>query len=210
MATVVDALIVTLGLDTTDFQRGQKKNSEDLKKSKEDANATAKAIEASGKTAAQFFSRLRNEALLLFAAFTGANSLKQFVENLVSGDAGMSRLAKQLNMTTEDLTAWTSAIERTGGSATAAAGTFQSLEDNIQNLRLTGQSNLLPFFRAMGVAMLDAQGNARPLKDILLDLAKWAEGKDPAMVHQMFQSIGLDPGTINMLMKGRDAVAALT
>jgi hypothetical protein len=146
---------------------------------------------------------------MLFAAFTGANSIKQFVENVTSSDASMSRLAKQLNMSTADLTAWTNAIERTGGSATAAAGTFQSLEDNIQQFRMTGQSNLVPYFRAMGIAMLDAHGNARPLQDILLDISKWAEGKDPAMVSQRLRAMGFDDGTINLLMKGRDAVAGL-
>lgn len=209
MPTIVDSLIVTLGLDTTEFRRGQKQNSEDLKKSKEDANATAKAIEASGKQAAAFFGKLRNEALLLFATFTGANSLKQFAENITTSDASMSRLAHQLNMSTEELTAWASAAERTGGSAEATAGTFQGLEDQLQQLATTGKSSLTPFFTSMGIAMLDARGNARPLKDILLDIAHWAEGKDPAMVSQRLRSMGFDQGTINLLLKGKAAVEGL-
>jgi hypothetical protein len=209
LPTIIDSLIVTLGIDVTQFKRGQKQASEDLKRTEEDSNRYAKEIEAAGKTAANFFSRLRNEALLLFGAFTGANSVKQFIENITNSDAGMARLAKQLNMSTEDLTAWTSAIERTGGSASAAAGTFQHLEDDIQNFRATGQSQLLPYLKSMGIAMLDAHGNARPLQDILLDIAKWAEGRDPAMVSQRLRAMGFDQGTINMLMKGRDAVAGL-
>lgn len=36
-ATVIDALLVTLGLDTSDFRKGQKDVSDDLKKQREDA-----------------------------------------------------------------------------------------------------------------------------------------------------------------------------
>jgi hypothetical protein len=36
-ATVIDALLVTLGLDTSDFRKGQKEVSDDLKKQREDA-----------------------------------------------------------------------------------------------------------------------------------------------------------------------------
>lgn len=36
-ATVIDALLITLGLDTSDFRKGQKDVSDDLKKQREDA-----------------------------------------------------------------------------------------------------------------------------------------------------------------------------
>lgn len=209
MASVIDSLVVVLGLDNTQFRQGQRKTSEDLRKTKEDASNTAKAIEASGKQAAAFFTKLRNEALMLFAAFTGANGVKQFVENITAGDASLGRLAKTLDMSVEDLSAWTSAVQRTGGSADAAAGTFQSLEDNLQQLATTGQSSLLPYFNAMGISMLDAHHKARPLQDILLDIAKWAEGKDPAMVAQRLRAMGFDQGTINLLLKGKGAVTGL-
>jgi hypothetical protein len=209
LPTVIDSLVVTLGLDTSKFRQGQKQNAEDLKKSEENANSAAKAIEASGKTAAAFFTRLRNEALLLFAAFTGANSIKQFVENITTSDASMGRLAKQLDMSTDELTAWTNAADRTGGSAEATAATFQGLESHLQTLTTTGQDSLVPFFRTMGIAMVDAHGKARPLRDILLDLAKWSEGRDPAYVANMFRNIGLDSGTINTLMRGRQAIEGL-
>ncbi|MHB7214003.1 hypothetical protein ACYCMM_26795, partial [Klebsiella pneumoniae] len=39
-ATVIDALLITLGLDTSDFRKGQKDVSDDLKKQREDAKKT--------------------------------------------------------------------------------------------------------------------------------------------------------------------------
>jgi hypothetical protein len=196
LPTVIDSLVVMLGLDTTKFRQGQKQNQEDLKKSQENANTTAKAIEASGKTAAQFFSRLRNEALLLFAAFTGANGLKQFAENITTSDANMSRLSQQLDLSTEELTTWTNAAKLSGGSAETMAGTLQSLEGHLQTLVTTGNDSLVPAFRSMGVAMLDSHNRARPLRDILLDIAKWAEGKDPALVAERLRQMGFDQTTI--------------
>ncbi|MDP1057286.1 hypothetical protein Q6324_27375, partial [Klebsiella pneumoniae] len=53
-ATVIDALLVTLGLDTSDFRKGQKDVSDDLKKQREDAKKTAKEMAEQGKKAASF------------------------------------------------------------------------------------------------------------------------------------------------------------
>lgn len=48
-ATVIDALLITLGLDTSDFRKGQKDVSDDLKKQREDAKKTAKEMAEQGK-----------------------------------------------------------------------------------------------------------------------------------------------------------------
>lgn len=48
-ATVIDALLITLGLDTSDFRKGQKDVSDDLKKQREDAKKPPRKWRSRGK-----------------------------------------------------------------------------------------------------------------------------------------------------------------
>lgn len=48
-ATVIDALLITLGLDTSDFRKGQKDVSDDLKKQREDAKKLPRKWRSRGK-----------------------------------------------------------------------------------------------------------------------------------------------------------------
>jgi len=53
-ASVIDALVITLGLDTSSYDKGQKNVTEGMKKSRESAEATAKFMEQQGKKASSF------------------------------------------------------------------------------------------------------------------------------------------------------------
>ncbi len=209
MASIVDALVVTLGLDASRFTSGSKQASADLRKTKEDANAAAKQIEASGRQAAEFFKRLRNEAIALFATFTAGRGLAEFIRDITLSDAATGRLAHNLDMSTQQLSAWEKAAESVGGSAGATASSFDSLTQQFQQFALTGQSSVIQYFRALNVSISDAQGHLRPLGDILLDLADKFKGMDPARAQAFGRALGLDPGTITLLEQGRAAVAKL-
>jgi hypothetical protein len=83
-ATVIDALLVTLGLDTSDFRKGQKDVSDDLKKQRE-AKKTAKEMAEQGKKAASFFSSIKTELLALTGVTVTAGGLMSFVKSTTSG-----------------------------------------------------------------------------------------------------------------------------
>ena len=55
MATVIDSLIVTLGLDNKDFQQGMKDTEKGLSDTRKNTDRVGKQIAASGKDAAEFF-----------------------------------------------------------------------------------------------------------------------------------------------------------
>ena len=65
MATVIDALVVTLGLDSSGFKKGQKETQDGLSKTRKEAEQTAKDMEAYGKRASSFFGSIRTELLAL-------------------------------------------------------------------------------------------------------------------------------------------------
>ena len=114
-ATVVDALVVSLGLNAKDFLSGAKKVNVALKDTSAEATKRAKEMEESGKIAAQYFSKIRNEALALLGVFTAGMGIKNFVENTIVGAASLGRLSQNLGISTERLSAWQRVAEDAGG-----------------------------------------------------------------------------------------------
>lgn len=206
MPTIIDELIIKLGLDASGYKRGADQAKGDLRKTSEEAKKRAKEIEDAGKRASAFFTKLRNEALGLFAALAVGRGLTQFVQNTIGAEAAVGRLAKNIGMTTESLTAWQNAAKRFGGSAEATGASFQGLRQQFEQFALTGQSAVLPFFRALGIQVTDAQNKVRPLEDIFMDLSDRFSKMEPSRAQAWGASLGLDQGTINLLMQGPAAV----
>ncbi|HBX4567880.1 lytic transglycosylase domain-containing protein [Klebsiella pneumoniae] len=128
-ATVIDALLVTLGLDTSDFRKGQKDVSDDLKKQREDAKKTAKEMAEQGKKAASFFSSIKTELLALTGVTVTAGGLMSFVKSTTSGLMELSIQAKSLGMTAKELDGVGKAAEAAGSSVEKISAALQGFQD---------------------------------------------------------------------------------
>lgn len=124
---VVDALFVTLGIDAKDFEKGNKDVDAKLKKLREEANKTAKNMEASGKRAAEMFSSIKVELLGLLAAFGAATGIKDFIFGSIASGAALGRLSANLHMSTQRLDAWRTAAEGVGETADGVAQSLQNI-----------------------------------------------------------------------------------
>lgn len=187
MATIIDSLIVKLGLDSKEFDSGQKKVSQGLKNTSKDAEGAAKSISK------------------FLAAIGGVYAIKRFVEGVIETSAALDRMSKNLNMSVQDLSAWSRAAEIAGGTGNGLQGTFQMLSKAQTELRLTGESGLIPYFSALGISMAQA-GQARPVADMLLDMADRFSKMDRATAFNMGQMMGVDEGTMTLLLRGRNEV----
>lgn len=209
MATVIDALVVSLGLDASGFTKGQKDTSTALKKTSDEATRTGKEMEARGKQAAQFFSQIKNQVIGLFAVFTAGKGLSSFVSDIVAGDAATGRLAKNVGMSTQSLSAWQGVAERAGGSAAGISGSIQHISTEMQKLALTGTTDMIPFLTLAHVNLQKFLSTSTPMSEKLLELSDAFKGMSPQKAQAIGAGLGLDQGTINVLMQGRDAVQAL-
>lgn len=230
MANIIDSLVVALGLDASNFEVGQKKTEEGLKsieetaektaeelenvevglkKIRENSDKSAKEFEAHQKRAAYMVKQVRDQILGLVAAFTAGKGFSSFLSDVTQTDAVAGRLAKNIGMSADQLTAWEAIVTQTGGTAEGAAGSLQGLVSQFQQLSLTGQSAVVPYFRAVGVAIADSAGKMRPMKDILLDLADRFSTMDPARAQAFGAAMGIDYNTVNVLIKGRAAITSL-
>lgn len=202
MPTVIDSLVVTLGLDPSGYRQGQKNAQADIKRTKDEARAAANDMEASGKKAAQFFGALRTEVVGLFAAFTGGAGLETFTRQTIATDAATGRLARNLGVATEELSAWQGVVKRTGGTAADADTSIQSLATAFQQIQLTGQSSLIPYLQTLGISLKDLSNPS----ETLLKIADRFGKLTPARATALGQGLGFSPAMINVLEKGRAAV----
>lgn len=128
-ATVIDALLVTLGLDTSQFRKGQQEVSDDLKKQREDAKNTAKEMAEQGKKAASFFSSIKTELLALTGVTVTAGGLISFVKSTTSGLMDLSIQSKALGMSAKELDGWAKSAEAAGSSAEKISAALQGFQD---------------------------------------------------------------------------------
>lgn len=202
---VVDSLVVTLGLNAASFTQGQAKVRQDLKVTKESANTAAKEIAASGATAAQFFGKMRNEALSLAAVFLGGMGLKAFVSTLTTADAALGRASKNLGISTELLSAWGQVAARNGGTTDGMVTSFQSLNEQLQLYNRTGQSSITPLLQRLGV---NSMSELEDLPGVLTKIAgtlnnEIASGRTTrGQAVSLLGGLGLDPGIINAMLSG--------
>lgn len=151
MATVVDALIMTLGLDTRDYDKGQKRTEADLDKLKKQSGAVAKEMGEQGKRAAEFFSSIKTELLGLLAVFGAATGLKEFIASNVQGQASLGRLSRNLNVSAQSLQAWGLVAKEMGGQAEDAFGAMQAFAGGLAEASVKGHSALTDTARANGI-----------------------------------------------------------
>jgi hypothetical protein len=217
-ATVLDELVVKLGLDPKEFDEGQKKAAAAWLKARDAHAKAAKEMESRSKAVAQGLSKVRNEVLALGAALLGAAGIEQFISKMTRADAATGRLARQLNISASDLSAWQGAAEHVGGTAEGMAGSLTSLSDQMQQLATTGNAGIVPYLRALNsqmgavqISFTDAAGAARPvtevMKDIITDL-NLLNRTNPAQASYLARQLGIDPAMIALSREELDKLLA--
>lgn len=210
MPTVLDSLIIELKLDPAkELERRQRETSGAFKRTRDDSARAALELERHAKTTSEFFSQLQRRVITLFAAFTAGRDLKEFIADLVTTDAAVGRMARVMGASVGTLASWRNMAVLTGGSAEATTGSLNGLVQQFQQFAITGESSVIPYFRALGINLVDAGNKMRPVQDILLDLSTAFAKLDPARAEAFGRALGLDQGTINLLLKGPTALRAM-
>lgn len=209
MATIIDTLVVELGLDPKKLNQGQQQALASFRKTQEEALKSGKAIEKASERVTQYLGKMRSQAVQFAAAAFGANGIREFVQQVTTSNAALDRSARMLGTTTEGLSLWRGAAVLAGGTAQGMQSSIAGLVAEFQNFALTGQSSTIPYFRALGVQVADVNGKMRPFQDVMIDLADAFAKLDPERAAAFGRALGFDEGTINLLIKGSAGVKVL-
>jgi len=206
MATIIDSLLVKLGLDSSEFSAGKNKVDKGLKDTGAEADKAGAKLKKSGKDGAEGFENVAKSATKFLAIIGGTMAVKRFIEQTVESSAALDRLSQNLSANVATVSAWSNAAELAGGSADGLQGTMDMLSKSQTELQLTGQSGLIPYFSALGLSLADTQGKAKPVNDLLLELSDRFSKMDRTTANNMGRMMGLDQGTMQLLLKGRSEV----
>src|SRR6516165_10863837 len=114
-ATVIDSLVVELGLDPAKFTKGQRDALDAFKKTQGEFDRRLKDLEESGKRAGNSFASITTAAEGLFSVLAGAG-MAAFARDTMNSAAATRRLATNTGLATDQLSTFGRMIERNGGN----------------------------------------------------------------------------------------------
>lgn len=205
MADIIDAFVVTLGLDPRNYQREIKSYRDDRKRLAEEDTKYNRQSEDAQKRMVGGMRALRNETAGFLVMLAGANSIKDFAGNILTADATTGRLAKNLGLATEQVSAWEGAVKRVGGSAGDIQNALRAMSTAFQSLQLTGTTGNDADFQGLGVTAKDLQNP----QDALLKISEASGRMGRPEFNARLSRLGFDQNTINLLAKGRGEVTRM-
>ena len=221
MAHIVDAIMVTLGLDAAAFNRAAKEaektqneliksfeGSEDAAKEfKEELADLKKEIEEANKRKAEAARKLKS---FILATIDAAKNVYLFALECAGLNDELIRLESSLGISTQKINGMRGAGAALGGTAEGMTNSMKSLNKGMNDFVVKGDTTLLPFMNHLGVAMVDGQGKLRDVDKVMLDLADSFSEMNSEQAYALGQDMGFDEGTIAALMQGRDAMKEMS
>lgn len=185
MAKVVDTLYIALGIDASKLDKGL-------------AIAQSKLAVGLKSAMSKVFAPLLAGVTLSFGAL---------FDSITKELGQMNSLSKAYNVSIEEMTAWSRAIEDAGGSVEGFEQTLATLNMNLTRMAVTGHSRVEPFFEAMG---LDATELAQqPITKALEEITKAIEGMDKRTSANLLRGMGFDAASIKLLQSGTKGLKEL-
>lgn len=209
MATVIDSLVLELGIDPKKFTQGQRDALQSLRTFEEEAEKQGKRVEAQTKRLNDVMGNFKRELLTTAAVFFGGMGIKEFTGFITNLDASTSRLGKTVNMTAGEMSAWQGAFQQVGGSAESANGAITGLGGEMQRFVLTGQSSMLPVLSRLGLSLFDGNKQLKTAGQLWLEIADAVKDmKDTEKASFAGMIPGANQDMINLIIKGRPAIEA--
>ena len=207
MPTVIDSLLIELGLDSSKFNSGQKKAVEQLQKFDEASTKSNKNATQGAKELDLNLGKIRNSLIAIGTAVVGVSGFREFANQMIFGNAALGRTSALLGMNARDLDAWGKAAEVFGGDAKGVQASIQALEGGLAKFALgRGGEEVVTGLAQLGVTAKDGKVDLIELSNALKRV-KDTMGAQSALT--IGSSLGLDQGTLQMLMEGGDAVQVL-
>lgn len=205
MPTIIDSLIVTLGLDPSGYKKGRETAEREQKQTQE---VLKKSTEAMGRSVAQ----LARQIAVLFVGFESTSGLINFLGRLNVAQAALSRMSQNLGISARALDVWDKKVELAGGSAADAQGAVKQLMSDVTAL-LThpgDPSGLLVFFQRLGVSTAGTAFSAENAKRAYEQLFARMATLPRAQMYELGTQAGLSEGLLSYGLRPANEREALS
>lgn len=203
--TVIDQLVIKLGLDPRDFTKGEKQVAADVLK-------TQQTVERSSQSMSRQLTSLATRWIAVGTAVALVKKAVNAIDDVATRTRQLGIDAKNYDIAADRLRNFENAMVMMGGNAEAARQSVGGFQKAMFDLAYNGQiSDSLVMLGRLGVEFQDASGHARKFQDVVLDTADaigaaQEQGMTRADAFQYLQQSGFDPGTANAILAGRKAV----
>ena len=204
MPTVIDSLVVELGLDPTNFNLQQREAFETAKRLEAQQLKAAKNIEHGAGKASSALAATRTQAAGLIAMLTGGGIIA-FGSQINAADAAVGRLSRNIGVNVATITKWQGAARIFGGDAQSMAQSFTAMSDAFAGMQIGQMTPMIAELRALGAA----GGHVIETFDSIE--TKWSKvaknlqainARDPATAGLMGRRLGIDPALYDALISG--------
>ncbi|MDL2313394.1 hypothetical protein LJC36_00260 [Desulfovibrio sp. OttesenSCG-928-C14] len=204
-ANILETFFILFASDAEDVDEGARTAQDSTDKLDKKLKETDRSAQKTG----QSFTALARSAAGVLLPFVGLTALRGAVLDFAASADAAGVLARTLRMDVEELQAWQGAAVRAEGSAQGLAASVKNLNDGVREMRRTGGGEVAGVFYRLGVSIRDSEGRIKSADKLLLDLSDRFQGLSRERAIDLGEKMGLDDGTINLLLKGRKGIEEL-
>jgi hypothetical protein len=140
MATVIDSLLIELGLDNKKFSAAAKQSINNLRKLEAQARKSFKSTQNEANNLEDSFGKAKDALLSLGVSLVGFKGLTNLAQQVTTVNADISRTASRFKMSAAELSAWGQLMKSVGGTAEDFTSSMQAVDASIANIKLKGSA----------------------------------------------------------------------
>ena len=209
MATVIDSLLIELGLDTSKFDAAQKKSVEQLRKFDDQAGKSSKNAQRGAKDMGEGFEKARDALISFGTAIFGTAGFANFVGTMTTANAALGRNANLFSMSARELDAWGSVLKTVGGDADQFQSSLQNLQSGVANIKLGNAAIMTPLARLGALSSIDVNKGTVDIYKLADALKAFKKENGEQLTYTLAQQLGINKETYMVLSQGADVVRKL-
>ncbi len=145
----INAAVKKLGIDESKLTEAQKKQFEALRRAATQAQRTTKELQSASSAGADFWD-IMGKGAATFGVALSAVALKDMAQQAIQTNAAVSRISATLGMQAGEVDAWRKAVrEATGSSGDGVFGTLQRVSDTLAGARFGNGFGDIPRIAAL-------------------------------------------------------------
>lgn len=198
MPTVIDELVLQIGLDGSKFAEGRRALDDEMAKGRASVETFGKTVEEQGTKISEAFAFAKRGAAGILATFVGGEAA-QFIDHIATMDAHTNRLAQSINMTTRELSVWQNMVRGVGGSPGDVNALFGGVNDAFMGMVMGNQMPSAPFASLLSRSGVDPRRSSADaaLRQIMTFLSGQPEQLQRFWLNQI---PGMNEGSMFLMM----------
>ena len=213
MATVIDSLLITLGLDTSKFNDAQKKAVESLRKTDEQAKKTNDNLQRNTKQTTEGFEKAKDAMVSFGTAALSVGAIVNFASKLQNTNMELYNSSKITGKSAVELQSWGNAVEAAGGKTETFINSIKSIQEQLASIPITGDTGLFKFLGPLsnvsGDTGVDVEKHTVNIQKLANAIKKFSELRGVAEAKTIAQGLGFTEQDFIAMLQGGDALSKL-